>query len=1034
MKRVTIQFFAIALMCLCATVTAFAAVDWDLYDFVGDDAGGGKYSNKYKVEKVEGISSIVNIQQPGFATEAGIYMTFPAGISSCSVSSDIQGAGIILHLSAFTAQETEVTVVHANGTVVFHVYYADGGATKKENVVLNETATASSGTASNGNDGNEGTRWESSHSDDQWWMCEMAEESQFNTVQILWEGAYAKSFRLEVSNNGTDWATISSITDQTLSGFPYLQTISVGDQSAKYLRFYGVARATGYGYSFWELRAFEKKAQTLTSITLKSAAEIVKVGETVKLTATAKDQNDETMDVEITYTVSPADAGTVTDGVFTAAKLGAATITATSGSVSSDPVSIFCYEGTNVALSTNIDTDNKVIAHSEIGSGTNPFYAVDGNEGSVWQGSATGSTADDETSRTYDSWFTLDLGGYYSLNLISIHFEGACSQAYHVDCSVDNITWNEAYNYVGAKGINGHTDLIYGNNLKNASVVRYVRFYSTKAATSYGMKVFEMQVFGTPTAAPADTEKPVMVSAALVSNTYNTAVIEVSATDNVGVASYHVVDATNSIDAKYTATDGNITVTGLTAATTYNFTITALDLVGNESDNSMSVTVTTPAHKTAPEALPTVPTYPANQVKAIYSATYSADCNFGDWGSGTAYTQDTYGKKFTTTASGYFGLVDFALNCASMESLHVDVWCEEDMTLRFVPIHGGTEVGVTKSVVGEQWNSIDIPLTEFAGVTNWTNVYQLKIDNVPSKTFWLNNIYFYTTVAPDEDTEAPTDFTASAVASYVSVDITAKATDNSGAVIFQVFNGELQIATQNAASAKSTTFTVSGLDAGAAYTLTVKAVDELGNAAANVETLSFTTKALPAAATAPTAKADDVQALYSDAYTPVVTRTMGQWSQTTQETEVTLAEGDKALLYTTCNYLGWELGATVDATAYPYLHIDIYVEEAGSIQFTPIWKTGEAVKTYDLAAGWNAFNIDLKTDFSAIDLATIFQLKWASMPTTCFIDNVYFYKQGTATGVEEAVVPTRAKKVIENGQLVIICGTVRYNALGQVLR
>ncbi|MCI5681852.1 MAG: hypothetical protein MR293_07785 [Bacteroidales bacterium] len=106
-----------------------AAVDWSLYQFLGDGAGGGKYTDKYKVEKVEGIAEIVNIQQPGWAKEAGIYITFPAGITSCSVSGDIQGAGMIMHLSAFTAQETEVTVVHALGTVVFHVYYADGGST-----------------------------------------------------------------------------------------------------------------------------------------------------------------------------------------------------------------------------------------------------------------------------------------------------------------------------------------------------------------------------------------------------------------------------------------------------------------------------------------------------------------------------------------------------------------------------------------------------------------------------------------------------------------------------------------------------------------------------------------------------------------------------------------------------------------------------------------------------------------------------------------------------------------------------------------
>lgn len=495
MKKLSIRFFAMVTMLLCASTMAFAAVDWSKYEFIGDGAGGGKYSNKYKVETVDGLS-VVNIQKPGFADEAGIYMTLPAEISECSVASVIQGAGIVVYLSAFTAQETEVTIqcVPAN-EVTFHVYYADGVAAKKDNVVLNEAAYASSGTAFLGNDGNAGTRWESAATDDQWWLCKMAEESEFNTVQILWEGAYAKSFKLEVSNDSTTWTEIANIQDQTLAGFPYTQTITVGDQKAKYLRFVGVERATGYGYSFWELRAFVKKEQVLTTVELKAEADIVKVGEGLKLTTTTKDQDGENMDVEVTYTVSPVEAGTVENGVFTAAQFGNVTITATSGEKSAS-VNVFCYTGENVALSTNIDNDNKVIAQSEIGQGTNAFFAVDGNDGSVWQGSATNGTADTDEARTYDSWFVLDLGAKYDINLVSIKFEGACSQEYHLDFSADNADWKVAYNYVGNKGINGHTDLLYGDKLANATTVRYVRFFSTKAATQYGMKIFEMCVMG----------------------------------------------------------------------------------------------------------------------------------------------------------------------------------------------------------------------------------------------------------------------------------------------------------------------------------------------------------------------------------------------------------------------------------------------------------------------------------------------------------------------------------------------------------
>ena len=70
-----------------------------------------------------------------------------------------------------------------------------------------------------------------------------------------------------------------------------------------------------------------------------------------------------------------------------------------------------------------------------------------------------------------------------------------------------------------------------------------------------------------------------------------------------------------------------------------------------------------------PSAAPAVPAYKANQVKAVYAETYGADCGFGEWGSGTQFTQDTYGKKFVTGPLGYFGLTfeDNALNCSAME-------------------------------------------------------------------------------------------------------------------------------------------------------------------------------------------------------------------------------------------------------------------------------------------------------------------------------------------------------------------------------
>ena len=188
----------------------------------------------------------------------------------------------------------------------------------------------------------------------------------------------------------------------------------------------------------------------------------------------------------------------------------------------------------------------------------------------------------------------------------------------------------------------------------------------------------------------------------------------------------------------------------------------------------------------------------------------------------------------------------------------------------------------------------------------------------------------------------------------------------------------------------------------------------------------------PAAAPAPTLPAEQVFSIYSDTYTTTVTRVTGSWNQTTKEEEVQLAEGDKAFYYTTCNHLGWEFnGSTTigDMTAYPKLHMDIYVAEAGAVEFTPIWGS-EALKKYTLQAGWNAIDIELATDFVGINLANIYQLKWANMPEICYIDNVYFYKSN-ATAVDNVAVDTRAIKVIENGQLFLIRDGKLFNALGQ---
>ncbi|MFJ7525948.1 discoidin domain-containing protein [Streptomyces griseus] len=118
------------------------------------------------------------------------------------------------------------------------------------------TVTASSqengGTAAgNAVDGDGGTRWSSAFADPQWIRIDLGSPATLSRVELAWEAAHAKSYRIELSTNGNDWTTAYSTT--TSAGGNETLTVS-GD--ARYVRLTGTERATGYGYSLWEFKVF----------------------------------------------------------------------------------------------------------------------------------------------------------------------------------------------------------------------------------------------------------------------------------------------------------------------------------------------------------------------------------------------------------------------------------------------------------------------------------------------------------------------------------------------------------------------------------------------------------------------------------------------------------------------------------------------------------------------------------------------------------------------------------------------------------
>ncbi|WP_344615607.1 discoidin domain-containing protein, partial [Dactylosporangium salmoneum] len=119
-----------------------------------------------------------------------------------------------------------------------------------------KTATASStenaGTpASAAFDGDAGTRWSSAFSDPQWIQVDLGASATISQVQLQWEAAYATAFQIQVSADAAAWTTIYSTTTGTGGN----QTLNVTG-SGRYVRLYGTARATQYGYSLWEFQVY----------------------------------------------------------------------------------------------------------------------------------------------------------------------------------------------------------------------------------------------------------------------------------------------------------------------------------------------------------------------------------------------------------------------------------------------------------------------------------------------------------------------------------------------------------------------------------------------------------------------------------------------------------------------------------------------------------------------------------------------------------------------------------------------------------
>jgi beta-glucanase (GH16 family) len=475
-----------------------------------------------------------------------------------------------------------------------------------------------------------------------------------------------------------------------------------------------------------------------------------------------------------------------------------------------------------------------------------------------------------------------------------------------------------------------------------------------------------------------------------------------------------------------------------------------------------------------PTAAAPTPTADEANVISLFSDAYTdiAGINYNpDWGQATVVTQeDVAGNNTLKYANLNYQGTDFAGNpqdVSGMDTVHVDFWTADSTALNVSLISSGpAEAAYALTVMPNTWVSVDIPLTEFAGV-DLTDVIQIKFDG--NGTVWLDNLYFETaggsatepTVAAPTPTADPADVISLFSDAYTDIaginynpdwgqatvvtqeDIAGNNTLKYAGLNYQGtdFAGNAQDVSGMDTlhvdfwTADSTALNVSLISSGpveTAYALTITpntwvSVDipltafagvdladviQLkfdGNGTIWLDNLYFESSGPPptepvAAAPTPTADAADVISLFSDAYTDIAGINYNpDWGQATVVTQVDIA-GNNTLKYAGLNYQGTDFaGNAQDVSGMDTLHVDFWTADSTALNVSLI-STGPVEMAYALTiTPYTWVSVDIPlTAFTGVDLADVIQLKFDGNGTI-WLDNLYFATTGGGTGGELAV-------------------------------
>ena len=403
------------------------------------------------------------------------------------------------------------------------------------------TTEAGTNIAANATDGNYGTRWSSAYSDPQWIYVDLGANYDINQVKITWETAYATAYQIQISSDAANWTTVKAI-----SGNTALINDNTGlSGTGRYVRIYGTARATKYGYSIYELEVYGTAPQTpfggtAWSIPGKIEAEDYDIGgegvafhDLTPTNTKGEYRPNEAVDIQtcaeggynladvqssewVEYTVNVTTAGpytiqcrvaAITTGKTFHIELDGQNI---SGTLAVPNTGEWQTWTTISAVTPAITVGKKIMrivmdAADYFNLNWVQFTATSANLALNQTASASSTeTAGFEPYKAFDGdatatrwsssyannqWISVDLGSAQNISRVVLKWETAYASSYRIETSSDNVNWTIQKTITSGAG--GTEDSSFPT--VNA---RYVRMYGLTRATQYGFSLWEFEVYG----------------------------------------------------------------------------------------------------------------------------------------------------------------------------------------------------------------------------------------------------------------------------------------------------------------------------------------------------------------------------------------------------------------------------------------------------------------------------------------------------------------------------------------------------------